>query len=302
MPRPTARILIVDDEVPLMKALGDTLKDHNYETVGFPSPKDALAALHTAKFDLLLADLMMPEMSGIELLQAAQELDPDLVGIIMTGQGTIATAVEALKVGALDYILKPFKISVILPVLGRALAVRRLRMENAELQRRVNERTAELEAANKELDSFAHSVSHDLRAPLRAVGGFSNVLLEDFAPQMPAKAQDLLHSVIESVKRMGELVEDLLRFSRLSRQLLSKGPVNVSALVGGVLAELRKQEGDRDIEVHVEGLPECQADAALLRQVFINLLSNAFKFTRQKDHAIVEVPGRQFSLFGGTSV
>src|SRR6266481_7082420 len=98
-----ARILIVDDEAAQMKALCDTLRDHGYETVGFTAGNAALAALRQKPFDLLLADLMMPEIGGIELLHSALETDPNLVGIIMTGQGTIATAVDAMKTGALDY-------------------------------------------------------------------------------------------------------------------------------------------------------------------------------------------------------
>src|SRR6202012_5942673 len=145
---PTPKILIVDDEVANMRALCNTLKDNDYETVGFSSASAALAELKKTDFDLLLTDLMMPEMDGIALLQAARKERPNLVGIIMTGEGTIATAVEAMKSGALDYILKPFKLSAILPVLSRALAMRRLRLENAALQRRVSERTAEIEAAN----------------------------------------------------------------------------------------------------------------------------------------------------------
>ena len=113
------RILIVDDEAEQMRALCNTLPDQGYETAGFTDGESALESLRSAKYDLLLADLMMPRMDGIALLQAAQKIDPDLVGVIMTGEGTIATAVEAIKGGALDYILKPFKISVILPVLSR---------------------------------------------------------------------------------------------------------------------------------------------------------------------------------------
>src|SRR5690349_1101394 len=107
--RNAIRILIVDDEAPQMKALCDTLQDHGYASVGFVSGPKALAALREARFELLLTDLMMPEMDGTTLLRAALEIDADLVGIIMTGQGTIGTAVEAMKCGALDYILKPFK-------------------------------------------------------------------------------------------------------------------------------------------------------------------------------------------------
>ena len=144
---PPARILIVDDERAQMKALCDTLRDHGYETVGLTNGQAALAALREAKFDLLLTDLVMPEMDGISLLRAALELDPDIIGIIMTGEGTIDTAVEAMKTGALDYILKPFKLSVILPVLSRALAMCRLRLQNVVLERQVRDLDAQRHAA-----------------------------------------------------------------------------------------------------------------------------------------------------------
>src|SRR5712671_6944090 len=144
-----ARILIVDDELAQMNALCDTLRDEGYSTDGFTSARESLTALRNGTFDLLLTDLMMPEMDGIGLLRAALEVDANLVGILMTGHGTIDTAVAAMKSGALDYILKPFKLSAILPVLARALTVRRLRLDKETLERRVRERTKELEAANR---------------------------------------------------------------------------------------------------------------------------------------------------------
>ncbi len=134
MSLPLAKLLIVDDETAQMTALCKTLQLEHYETAGFSSAKDALGALRGQSFDLVLTDMMMPEMDGITLLRAAFEIDPNLVGIVMTGHGTIGTAVEALKAGALDYILKPFKLSAVLPVLNRALAVRELRMENIQLR------------------------------------------------------------------------------------------------------------------------------------------------------------------------
>ena len=134
MPAALAKLLIVDDETAQMTALCKTLSLEGYETVGFSSATEALGALRTQAFDLVLTDMMMPEMDGITLLRHAFEIDSNLVGIVMTGHGTIGTAVEALKAGALDYILKPFKLSAVLPVLHRALGVRQLRMENIQLR------------------------------------------------------------------------------------------------------------------------------------------------------------------------
>jgi DNA-binding NtrC family response regulator len=130
----TARLFIVDDEVTQMRALCDTLELEGYLTSGFSSARQALAELRAGEVDLLLTDLMMPGMDGIGLIDAARQIDPTLGAIVMTGHGTIDTAVQAMRGGALDYILKPFKLNVILPVISRALAVQRLRRENAKLR------------------------------------------------------------------------------------------------------------------------------------------------------------------------
>ncbi|MFO0851300.1 MAG: sigma-54 dependent transcriptional regulator [Gemmataceae bacterium] len=140
---PLGRLLVVDDEVELMHALCDSLRAAGYEATGLSDPAAAPAALRAGGFDLLLTDLMMPATDGITLLRQALEIDPALVGIIMTGQGTIQTAVEAMKAGAFDYVLKPFRLQQVLPALERALAVRRLRLENDRLRRVVSELTFE---------------------------------------------------------------------------------------------------------------------------------------------------------------
>jgi DNA-binding NtrC family response regulator len=131
------RLLIVDDEVELNRALCETLADEGYETLGATGGAEGLEALAQQDFDLLLTDLMMPGLDGIQTLRQALAIDPTLVGIIMTGQGTIPTAVEAMKAGAFDYVLKPFNLQTMLPILARALEVRRLRMENVRLRRHV---------------------------------------------------------------------------------------------------------------------------------------------------------------------
>jgi signal transduction histidine kinase len=287
--RPKARLLVVDDEAAQATALYNTLTDAGYEVLAFTSARQALDALRAQPYDVVLTDLKMPEMSGIEFLRSAQETDSNLVGVMMTGHAAIDTAIEAMKAGALDYVVKPFKLSTIQPVITRALEVRRLRLEVAELQRRVSQHVAELEAANRELETFSYSVSHDLRAPLRAISGFSNILVRTYAPQFSEEVRSLLTRIMTNAERMGELIEHLLRFSQLNRQTLLKQQVVVATLVNELVEELRRDNVPREVQVRIGNLPDTMGDPVLLRQVFYNLLANAFKFTRNKDVAEVEV-------------
>ncbi|HKU16459.1 MAG TPA: ATP-binding protein [Steroidobacteraceae bacterium] len=283
------RVLIVDDEVAQMKALCNTLEIEGYVTAGFSSACEALASLRKGQVDILLTDLMMPDMDGIALLKAAREIDGDLAGVLMTGHGTIDTAVKAMQHGALDYILKPFKLTTVLTVLSRACEVRQLRLDNAALQERERGYIAELEAANKDLEAFSCSVSHDLRAPLRAITGFSEMYLADFGGDVPPEGRRLLERVVQGAAQMDQLIEDLLRFCRYSRQPLQTRAVQLDGIVQRVIEDLRSREPARAVEWRVGALPEVNADAGLLQQVLINLLSNAFKFTRHCTPALIEV-------------
>src|SRR5450759_4268762 len=127
------KILVVDDEVELKNILVEALTSQGYEVSGFTDGEEALAALRQEAFDVLLADLMMPGMDGIMLLRESLQIDPHLICIMMTGHGTIQTAVDAMKVGAFDYVLKPFRLQTVLPVLTRAMNTRHLRLENCLL-------------------------------------------------------------------------------------------------------------------------------------------------------------------------
>lgn len=162
-----------------------------------------------------------------------------------------------------------------------------------ETQGQLLERTALMEAANKELESFSYSVSHDLRAPLRAVDGFSRILLEEHAPALAPDAARYLRLIRENAQQMGQLISDLLAFSRLSRQPLSVQPVLPAELVHRSLEELKSEHESRKVEVTVSELPTCQGDPSLLHQVFMNLLSNALKYTRKREEARIEVTGHR---------
>ncbi|AFZ26731.1 putative ATPase [Cylindrospermum stagnale PCC 7417] len=160
---------------------------------------------------------------------------------------------------------------------------------NAELEERVMERTAQLQSANKALETFSYSVSHDLRAPLRAIDGFSRIIQEDYSEQLDAEANRYLKVVRDNAKRMGELIDDLLNLSRLDRKEISKQPVFVNELIQQVLRDLTPEWSGRQIEFAIADLPICQADFSLLTQVWVNLLSNAIKYTRYKSVAHIEV-------------
>ncbi|MBW4052971.1 MAG: response regulator [Proteobacteria bacterium] len=292
------RLLVVDDEAAQVEALCRTLEDEGYAVRGFTGAGSALAAVRAGAFDIVLTDLTMPGMDGIAFLNAAREVDPGLAGIVMTGHGSIATAVEAMKAGALDYILKPFDLRVILRVLARTQAMLRLRRENAALLERLSQRTVELETANRdlrvanrELEAFSDSVSHDLRAPLRMIDGLLGVVQEDFGADVSPDARQHIEAVAAQATRMGALIEDLLRLSRVGREPLQKRSVDMRTLVQEVVGELHAAEAARSLEITVGELPAVQADPSLLRQVWVNLVANALKFTRRRADARIEIGG-----------
>lgn len=182
-----------------------------------------------------------------------------------------------------------FFVSMVRDVTERKQAEVQIHQLNAELEERVQQRTAELNVANKELDAFSYSVSHDLRAPLRAIDGFSRILLEDYAAQMPEESRNYLQLVRSNTKQMGHLVDDLLAFSRLSRQQVKRETVVIGRIVQKCLDELKGTLDGRRVEFTLGELPACEADPALLKQVWFNLLANAVKFTSRRPEARIEI-------------
>jgi signal transduction histidine kinase len=166
-------------------------------------------------------------------------------------------------------------------------------LESGELFQRQQALVSDLEAANKELEAFSYSVSHDLRAPLRAMNGFSQVLLEDHAGSMPEQAQHYVRRIQSNSQRMGRLVDDLLAFSRFGRQPLRLQPVDPGHIAQQAWDDLRPDHEGRAVQLELAALPPCLADASLLKQVFSNLLSNALKFTRQQALAQITVGARE---------
>jgi signal transduction histidine kinase len=176
--------------------------------------------------------------------------------------------------------------------LERVRLVEAVAIANSQLEdriREVTERTREVEAANRELDAFSYTISHDLRAPLRAVNGFTSILFEEYSDALPAEASRYLKRIKDSGEHMGHLVDDLLAFSRLGRQAIRAQRVSMKGLVDRALEQLSQARDGRQVEIVIGDLPDAECDAILVEQVFVNLLSNALKYSRHREQARIDV-------------
>jgi len=182
-----------------------------------------------------------------------------------------------------------FGIMVLRARIERLQAEAEVKALNLELEQRVAARTADLEAANKELEAFSYSVSHDLRTPLRAIDGFSHMLLEDYADKLDDEGKRLLNVVRDNASRMGQLIDDILKFSRAGRLEVNYSEIDMEKMANSVLAELQPSVADGKVQFEIEHIPPARGDSAMMHQVFVNLLSNAIKFSRNSTPAKIRV-------------
>jgi signal transduction histidine kinase len=274
-----ARVLIVDDNHDLRDYMAGLLRNHYRVTTA----NDGAAALETILAeapDIVLSDVMMPRMNGIELVQAlrANPRTVNLPIILLSARAGGEAAIEGLDAGSDDYLNKPFTAQ---ELLARVRALLRL----AQLRRTW---AAELELANRELDAFNHSVAHDLRAPLRAIEGFSQMILEEDAGQLTIEGRRRFGFVMDAVKRMSQLIEDLMCLARVTRGESRRVRFDLSMLVDSVASQLSEREPERRVEIRIQQGLWVEADPQLMQIVLENLLRNAWKFTSKREIAKIE--------------
>jgi two-component system NtrC family sensor kinase len=304
------KILAVDDSVTYLHSLADALKEPGYDVILARSGEEALELLAVQQVDCILLDLLMPGLSGhetCERIKAAPSVR-EIPVIMLTALDNREAMIEGLSAGADDYLSKSNDLEVLKARVRAQIRRkqfedehRRIREEllhkeleaaEARAGRELAETKAalveELERKNQELEAFSYSVSHDLRAPLRAIDGFSRILLEDPEHVLDAKGRDYLQRVCAGAKRMGELIDDLLELSRVGRAEIRKSRVNLSDIAREVIAELRKRS-ERQVEVVIEQDLAADADRRLMQIALENLLGNSWKFTANAVDARIEV-------------
>jgi DNA-binding response OmpR family regulator len=305
------KILTVDDSLTYLHEIAEQLRQEGYDVIPARSGEEALEMLSVQSVDCILLDLVMPGLSGQEtcrrIKSSAQWRDIPL--IMHTAVEEQAAMIEGINAGADDYIAKSSDLEVLSARVRAQLRRKQFEDENRNIREQLLQKEVEVVAANSarelaeiratfvdelkskniELEAFSYSVSHDLRAPLRSIDGFSKLLLDGYADKVDAKGQDYLRLVRESAQRMGELIDDLLLLSRIGRAGLSRDQIDLSEIARGVSEELKKTDPDRHIEWCIENQLLVEADSGLMRVAFDNLLGNAWKFTSKISAPRIEV-------------
>jgi len=285
-------ILLVDDKPENLTVLESILDGPAYRLTRAQSAQEALMALITTDFALIVLDIRMPDTSGLELAQIikGRKRTRDIPIIFLTAHyGEDEHVLSGYSAGAVDYLTKPVNPGILkskVAVFGELY--RKTRALN-EANQSLNQRNEELTAANQELEAFSYTVSHDLRAPLRHVSGYIEILREHAAARLDEKSRNYLNLIQDSAGKLGDLIDHFLAFARMGRADLTIGAVDMNELVRQAVEGLRTETEGRAIEWQIGMLPRVEADADMMRQVWVNLLSNAIKYTRSRSPARIQV-------------
>jgi len=314
------RILTVDDSLTYLHEVAAQLREEGYDVIPARSGEEALELLAVQNVDCILLDLVMPGLSGQETCRRIKGSASwrDIPLIMHTALEEQAAMIEGINAGADDYIAKSSDLEVLRARVRAQLRRKQFEDENRNIREQLLQKelevtvansarelaetraafVEELERKNSELEAFSYSVSHDLRAPLRSIDGFSQLLLQDVAGKLDGKGEDYLRRVCESAQRMGEIIDDLLSLSRVGLAELRRDRIDLSSIAHDVFEELEKQHPGRKVELRIAERLPAEADSRLMRVAFDNLLGNAWKFTAKVPTGQIEIGAEQKQ--GGT--
>lgn len=303
-------ILVIDDERGIREGCKRALTPHGYRVAAAESGEEALMMLKAGDFDLALIDVMMPDVSGIDLIGQIHAHDADIVCIIITGYATVEMAVRALKQGAYDFLTKPFTTDDLLLVVKNGLERRRLTLETRRLQaieaeaQRLAQEKARLEELDRAKANFIRLVTHELKAPVAAILTYVDLLLNAYIP--PEEQRETLQRIQQRAREQMELISDLLEFGKLKemRPQARGERVQVEEILKQVLPQFEAQATEKGLKFVVEiepGLPAARINPEAMRSIWSNLISNAVKYSLKAGEVRVSLKFREGELVGQVS-
>lgn len=290
-PRSAVSVLIVDDEESLRVALAQAFQLEGYRVTPAATAQEALEAMRAAPFEVVVTDLMLPDVDGIALMERARLMQPGALVVLMTGQGTIDSAVKALKGGAYDYILKPFKLDQLFNIVARGLEQQRLRQENIQLSE-INRRLYELDQIRSDLLS---AITHEFRTPLTIIHGWVDLLLGRHLGALAPDQYESVAAVKQGALRLGRLIGNLLAYVEFERGEigLQDQEIRLAELLHGVVHSFETEIKERGLTVTFDvqgGMPDLWLDPEKVGLLFANLIENGIKFN--EPHGQVRVAAR----------
>lgn len=300
-----ATILIIDDKPSNIYVLEKLLEKPDRILLSATTGRNGLMLALENSIDLIFLDVQMPEMNGFEVAQIlkSNKRTRDIPIIFQSAEMKERQSImKGFEEGAVDYLAKPLdpeltkaKVSVLLKIqmqkkelIEKNNSLEKAEAEITKLNGELEKKIAELEIANKEMESFSYSVSHDLRAPIRSLEGYSKILIEDYASTMDAEANRVLQIIRNNARKMDTLINDLLEFSRLGKKELQKSSINTEQLVRNIVNEISPVVNNH-AKVQFHSLPPANADYTLIKQVWVNLISNGLKYSAKKKEPLIEI-------------
>ena len=300
----TASILVVEDEAGTQATLCAILEDNGYEVIGLTSGTEALEMIRSRSFSVIITDIRLPDVGGLEILELAKEINPDVAVIMMTGYASIETAMNAVNEGAYAYFAKPVNPDEIKTTIANALKQQRLLLENKSLvenlqrsNRLLFEANEELKRATQAKSEFLANMSHELRTPLNVIIGFSELMIDKVPGEINIEQGQCLTDILTSGKHLLNLINEVLDLSKIESGKIELKTTNfalsrvIELLRNTMIPMLAPRKQSLDVEVE-EGLPLVHADKAKVRQVLLNLLDNSTKFTPDEGKLKIEAVRR----------